>query len=197
MARLFIQTDGTTTSPRELNLGVTRVGRGADNDIVVSHASVSYHHCELELGLDFLVVRDCGSTNGTFINDQPVKESRLEPGQALRFGQVAARVDWSRNEVNVPKIETPKLAASVSLGNDVLSCVKHEAVPASWYCPKCDHYFCTRCTHDVHLVGRPSRRTCADCGVAVELAPWADGRPKKQSLWGRIKKTFSRTVKVR
>jgi len=197
MARLFIQTDGTTASPKELNWGINRVGRGADNDIVVGHASVSYHHCELELGLDFLVVRDCGSTNGTFINGQPVKEARLAPGQTLRFGQVSATVDWSLNEVNVPKIEAPKLAASVSLGNEVLSCVMHEAIPSSWHCPKCNQYFCTRCTHDVHLVGRPSRRTCANCGVAVELTPWADARPRKQSLWGRIKKSFSRTVKVR
>jgi len=197
MARLFIHTEGTTASPKELNLGITRLGRGEDNDIVVDHASVSYHHCEFELGLDSLVVRDCGSTNGTFINNQPVKEARLEPGQTLRFGQVAATVDWSRGQVNVPKIEAPQLAACVPLGNDVLSCLKHAAVPASWHCPKCDQYYCTGCTHDVHLVGRPSRRTCADCGVAVELAPWADARSKKQSLWGRIKKTFSRTVKVR
>lgn len=197
MARLFIQTDGTTASPKELNLGITRVGRGADNDIVINHASVSYHHCELELGLDYLVVRDCGSTNGTFINNQPVKEARLEPGQALRFGQVTATVESSRDHVNVPMVEAPKLAASVPLSNGALSCLKHKTVPASWHCPKCDQYFCTRCTHDVHLVGRPSRRTCADCGVAVALAPWVEGRPKKQSIWGRIKKTFSRTVRVR
>ena len=197
MARLFIQTDGTTASPRELNWGITRIGRGADNDIVVNHASVSHHHCEFELGLDFLFVRDCGSTNGTFVNDQPVKEAPLETGQTLRFGQVVATVDWSREQINVPKLDAPKLAASIALGNDVLSCLKHEAIPASWHCPKCHHYFCTRCTHDVHLVGRPSRRTCADCGVAVELAPWADARTKKQSLWGRIKRTFSRTVKMR
>jgi hypothetical protein len=197
MARLFIQTDGITASPRELNWGITRIGRGEDNDIILNHASVSYHHCQLELGLDSLLVRDCGSTNGTFVNDRPVQEARLENGQTLRFGQVAATVEWARDQVNVPKIETPKLAASVALGDAVLSCLRHDAVPSSWHCPKCDHYFCTRCIHDVHLVGRPSRRTCPDCGVAVELAPWADVRKQKQSLWGRIKKTFSRTTRVR
>jgi len=197
MARLFIQADGTSASPKELKWGITRVGRGVDNDVVVNHASVSYHHCELELGLDYLIVRDLGSTNGTFINNQRVQEARLEPGQMLRFGQVSANVEWSGDRVNVPRVEAPKLAASVALGNGVLSCLRHETVPSLWHCPKCDHYLCTSCTHDVHLVGRPSRRTCADCGTAVELAPWADARPRKQSLWGRIKKSFSRTVKVR
>ena len=114
MARLFIQTDGTTASPRELNWGITRIGRGADNDIVINHASVSHHHCELELGLDFLFARDCGSTNGTFVNDQPVKEAQLETGQTLRFGQVVATVDWSRDQINVPKLDAPKLAASAN-----------------------------------------------------------------------------------
>lgn len=196
MARLFIQLDGVNVGPKELNWGVTRIGRGEDNDIVINHASVSYHHCELELGPDFLIVRDGGSTNGTFVNNQPTREARLEPGQTIRFGQVPATVEWSRQQVNVPTVEAPKLAASLALGDGVLSCLKHEAIPATWHCPKCGNYFCTGCTHDVHLVGRPSRRTCPHCGVPVELTPWAD-RPKKKSVWGRIKKAFSRTMRVK
>jgi pSer/pThr/pTyr-binding forkhead associated (FHA) protein len=196
MARLFFQLDGANIGPKELNWGVTRVGRGEDNDVIIQHASVSYHHCELELGLDFLIVRDCGSTNGTFVANQPVKEARLEPGQPVRFGQVPVTLEWSREQVNVPKVEAPKRAASVDLGDGVMSCLKHEAIPSTWHCPKCNEYFCTGCTRDVHLVGRPSRRTCAGCGMAVELAPWAD-KPKKRSIWGRIKKALSRTVRVK
>jgi hypothetical protein len=181
----------------ELKWGVTRVGRGADNDLVLDHASISYHHCELELALDSLVVRDCGSTNGTFLNGQPVREARLESGQTLRIGQISATVDWTQAQVTVPTVEAPKLAASTALGDGVLSCLQHATVPASWHCPKCDQYFCTGCTRDVHLVGRPSRRTCAQCGEAVEPAPWAGPRKARQTVWGRIKKAFSRTVKVR
>lgn len=197
MAILCIQRDGVAASLIELNLGITRIGRGADNDVVINHASVSSHHCDLELGPDFVVVRDSDSTNGTFINDQQVKEARLEPGQTLRFGQVMATIDWSSDKVTVPKVAPPKMAASANLGDGVLSCLRHEAVLASWHCHQCDHYFCTGCTRDVHLKGRPSRRTCPDCGGAVELAPWASARSKKQSLWSRIKKTFNRTERVR
>jgi hypothetical protein len=197
MARLIIQTDGVNAAPKELNWGITRVGRGAENDVIIDHPSVSYHHCEMELGLDFVIVRDCGSTNGTFINDQSVKEAKLEQGQTLRFGQVQAAVEWSRAEINVPKVTAPKTAASVDLGDGVLSCLKHSNFPATWHCPKCSSYFCTGCTHDVHLVGRPSRRTCPLCGVLVELAPWADAGPKKRSIWGRIKKALSRTIRVK
>ena len=106
-------------------------------------------------------------------------------------------VEWSNQQVVVPKVEAPKQRASVPLGDGVLSCLKHETLPAVWHCAKCTQYFCTGCTRDVHLVGRPSRRLCAECSAPVELAPWADGRGKKKSLWGRIKKTFSRTMRVR
>ena len=197
MAILSIQRDGVATSPIELNLGITRIGRAADNDVVINHASVSSHHCNLELGPDFVVVRDSESTNGTFINDQRVKEARLAPGQILRFGQVTATIDWSSDQVTVPEVAPPKMAASANLGDGVLSCIKHETVSASWHCPRCDQYFCTGCTHDVHLVGRPSRRTCPGCGGTVQLAPWADTRKKKQSLWSRIKKSFNRTARMR
>jgi hypothetical protein len=197
MAKIFIQQEGAAVLPKELNWGITRIGRGGDNDIVIDHSSVSYHHCELELGLDYLVVRDCGSTNGTFVNGRRVADARLEPGQPIRFGQVPATVEWSCEEVHVPEIQAPKLAASIELESGVWSCLKHETVPASWVCPKCEKYFCTGCTRDVHLVGRPSRRTCAECGGPVQLAPWADGRRKKQSLWGRIKKTLSRTMRMK
>jgi hypothetical protein len=197
MAILFIQQDGVAVSPIELNLGITRIGRAANNDVVINHSSVSSHHCNLELGPDSVIVRDCDSTNGTFVNDQRVQVARLEPGQSLRFGQVMATIEWSSDRVNVPKLAPLKVSASVVLGDGVLSCLKHEAVSATWHCPRCDHYFCTGCTRDVHLVGRPSRRTCPDCGGAVELAPWASAREKKQSLWGRIKKTFNRTARMR
>ena len=197
MARLLIQSEGISIGPRELNWGITRLGRGSENDVVINHPSISYHHCELELGLDFVLVRDCVSTNGTFINDGRIKEARLDAGQVLRLGQVVVSVEISRDPIAVPKVEAPRVPESVPLGDGVLSCLKHTTIPAVWHCSKCGKFYCTACTRDVHLVGRPSRKLCPACSVAVELAPWADGKPRKKSIWGRIKKSFSRTSRVR
>ena len=105
MAKISFRHNGASLGFRELNWGITRLGRANDNDIKVDHPSLSSHHCEIELGLDFLVIRDCGSTNGSFLDGQRFTETRLEPGQALRFGDVEVTVERSLEAVSVPAIE--------------------------------------------------------------------------------------------
>jgi hypothetical protein len=197
MARLHIQLDGAPVLSRELKWGITRIGRGEDNDVVVSHPSLSQHHCEMELGIDFLKVRDLGSTNGTIVGDQTVTEAFLAPGERLRFGQVPATVEWSQESVHVPAIEAQGLPVSVELGDGVLSCIKHTTTVASWHCEECDKYFCSGCIKDVRLVGRPPRRVCPECSQTVVPAPWADGGQRKQSWWKRIKTTVTRAAGLR
>lgn len=188
--------DGSSVS-RELNWGTTRIGRAADNDIAIAHASLSQRHCEIELGLGYLRVRDLGSTNGTFVADQGVTEAPLSPGDRLRLGLVTAVVEWSQEDVSVPVIEAPKLPSSLDLGNGVLSCIKHPASVALWHCSSCVKYFCSGCIKDVRLVGRPPRRVCPECGRLVEPAPWAEDSSRNKSLWNRFKATISRAISGR
>ena len=49
---------------------------------------ISLVHCELALSNDGVYLNDCDSTNGTFLNGDPVKEAWLSPGQELRLGDV-------------------------------------------------------------------------------------------------------------
>src|SRR5260221_9247931 len=88
MAKLVIQSQGFNNQVINLNLGVNRFGRSAGNDVIVEHATISSKHCEIALGDGVVTVRDCGSTNGTYINGQPVMEAKLAPGQIFRPGDV-------------------------------------------------------------------------------------------------------------
>src|SRR5215831_7047455 len=88
MAKLVIKSPGFNNQVINLNLGVNRVGRSPGNDIVIEHATISSKHCEILLGDGEVSVRDCGSTNGTYINDHPAMESKLTAGQILRLGDV-------------------------------------------------------------------------------------------------------------
>jgi hypothetical protein len=94
MAKLVVLSEGMTGQTYELKVDKTTVGRVEDNTFQVAHPSVSSHHCEVLLRGSEVVVKDLGSTNGTFINGQQItNEGLLKPGQILRLGQVDLRLD--------------------------------------------------------------------------------------------------------
>ena len=54
----------------EINLGLpnVRIGSAPDNDLVLTDRAVSRRHAEIRMTPNGLLLRDLGSTNGTFIN---------------------------------------------------------------------------------------------------------------------------------
>jgi hypothetical protein len=88
MVTIRIMHPATGGQVLELPPGRYRVGRQADNDVVIDAESVSGHHCELGVEGGRLSVRDLGSTNGTFVNRRAVEEAMVEPGQTLQLGRV-------------------------------------------------------------------------------------------------------------
>ena len=64
------------------------IGRSPKCDIQVDQESVSRNHCRIRhTGAEFLV-RDLGSTNGTYVNDDLVgEEGRLRHGDQLKVGR--------------------------------------------------------------------------------------------------------------
>jgi pSer/pThr/pTyr-binding forkhead associated (FHA) protein len=71
--------------------GSTRLGRALDNDIVVSHSSVSRHHASIEAVDGGFEVRDLQSQNGTFVGDERVTRRRIVSGDSIRLGQAPFR----------------------------------------------------------------------------------------------------------
>src|ERR1043165_1657186 len=78
VARLLKKTADGLDQVLELNLGVNRFGRDPETDFPVDHPTVSAMHCEIILTAEGVLLRDCNSTNGTFINDEPVKNAVLD-----------------------------------------------------------------------------------------------------------------------
>src|SRR5690242_19619585 len=103
MAKLEIKTAGLGHQVIELRLGVNRLGRAADNDVQLEHPSVSATHCELLLGCGPIAVRDCGSTNGTFVDGAPVQTATLLAGQTLRLGGVELLLADAQVPVSIPR----------------------------------------------------------------------------------------------
>ena len=84
------QSAGQSPQRWTLNRDVVRIGRGADNDIVLNDREVSRNHAEVRLEGDDYILTDLGSTNGTFVNDQRIiRPIRLRDGDRLSMaGQV-------------------------------------------------------------------------------------------------------------
>jgi two-component system cell cycle response regulator len=70
-----------------LEASPTRIGRGADNQIVLDGDSVSRRHAQIERRDDGWVVLDVGSTNGTYCNDDQIQgEVTLRNGDRVKVG---------------------------------------------------------------------------------------------------------------
>ena len=64
------------------------VGRGLSSDIALYDPTISRRHAELTAGADGVLVKDLGSSNGTFVNGARVTTGRLQPEDAVTFGRV-------------------------------------------------------------------------------------------------------------
>ena len=85
---------------------VKTVGRGAQCQIVVAHGTVSGTHCEIQqLGNGSFVIRDLGSTNGTYVNGQKVymQWTALQCGDALKLGGYECAFESPRGNLPVLK----------------------------------------------------------------------------------------------
>jgi len=65
----------------------TVLGRGTEADIVVDDTGVSRQHVRLDRTDYGTIITDLGSTNGTFVEDQRIREATLLDGNAITIGR--------------------------------------------------------------------------------------------------------------
>jgi pSer/pThr/pTyr-binding forkhead associated (FHA) protein len=74
-----------------IKVPVVNIGRGDYNDVIISDPSVSTMHAKLQRREAVWILTDLGSTNGTFVEGEPLKgELALGPGTTIRFGDILA-----------------------------------------------------------------------------------------------------------
>lgn len=69
-----------------------RVGRSSKNDVVIVDPLMSRHHCRIGFKENLLCVSDLGSANETLVNDKPIREVLLAPGDHILLGETTLRV---------------------------------------------------------------------------------------------------------
>ena len=194
MAKLQIQTAGFDNPLLDLRLGANRVGRSPDADFPIPHPTVSALHCELILRESGVTVRDLGSTNGTFVNDQPVTEAELSAGQTLRLGDVELLVENTDVIVAIPTFNRTDLPAPpvVEAGGFIV-CPRHHTAHVTYQCTVCKEVMCDVCVHQLRRKGgKKVLLLCPLCSEPVEPLGGAHKQVKK-SLFARV----SETVKLK
>jgi transcriptional regulator with PAS, ATPase and Fis domain len=82
--------------------GVARVGSAQGNHLPLLDDTVSRVHCELHIRADSVVIRDCGSTNGTFVDDVRIREGEVRPGATVRVGKSLFRIEAAEGATFIP-----------------------------------------------------------------------------------------------
>jgi DNA-binding NtrC family response regulator len=77
----------------QVEQSVARVGSAPGNHLWLADPTVSRVHCELRLRMDGVVLKDCDSTNGTYVEGVRLREGELRPGTAVRVGNSVFRIE--------------------------------------------------------------------------------------------------------
>ena len=192
MARLLIKTDGLANETLELRFGANHVGRDPACDFTITHPSVSALHCELVLSSDGVLIHDCDSTNGTFVNGEPVKDAWLRAGQTVQLGEVTLFVENTDIAIAIPQYERERPKPPVVLPGGVILCVRHPQMQATYKCTHCGEVMCGNCVHTLRRKGGRPLFLCLHCSQPCELISVAEPPKKKTVL-----QTLQRTVKLR
>lgn len=72
----------------QMRAKIFSIGRGKNNDLILTHPSISRNHLQVFINEDGMVfITDLGSANGTYVNGHKVKDSvLLETGDILKLG---------------------------------------------------------------------------------------------------------------
>ena len=77
-------------------------GSALDNDLTIEgDKTVSRRHIEIQMRDDGILVKDLGSTNGTFYQNARIREIYVQPDTELRVGQTSIRITTADQRVPV------------------------------------------------------------------------------------------------
>ncbi len=187
MASLLIKSEGFRDQVIELKLGLNRCGRNPANDFQINHGTISGRHCELVLSDRELVVRDCDSTNGTFVDGKRVHSAILSPGNTLRLGDIELLVENTDVMIAIPQVAPPEQPAPpVVLADGSLICPRHPQARATLQCTHCRQVLCDECVHRLRRRGGKLWNLCPRCSHVCEPI---GGEKKKKSLFAFLRKT--------
>lgn len=104
--RLVIQSGSLAGQIVDLTKDSLTIGRGADNDVVISDNVVSRRHCQIQRAANDWMITDLGSANGTHVNGQRITTpTLLRPGDLIRVGQTTLQAQAIAEPPTLPSVQ--------------------------------------------------------------------------------------------
>ncbi len=114
MPKLVLSMDGLVLKEMPLGKERTTIGRKPDNDIQIDNLAISGHHAVITCITNDAFLEDRNSTNGTYLNGQPVKKNVLRNNDVIELGKYKIKflADDTRPGLSASEmIETAALAS--------------------------------------------------------------------------------------
>ena len=112
--------------------GRLTIGRGPNNDLILPSMLVSREHAEISRAGNDIVLRDRGSSNGTFLNEVQVREEVLGDGDSIRIGSYRLIFDEGAvrgfNEERTVRIDALEVGKTIG-DNTILTGISMSAFP--------------------------------------------------------------------
>ncbi len=112
-ARLRIETGAAAGQVFEFERDVIRLGSNPQNDVVLPDDTVSRSHAEIVRTPEGILVRDLGSTNGTFLGPIRVREVFLAEVQRFRLGRTELTFESADEVIDIVPSRAEKLEGLV------------------------------------------------------------------------------------
>src|SRR6476660_6020143 len=91
------------------------IGRDPQCNLRPASPLISKRHCAVKVRQGKVYIEDYGSTNGTFLNDQPVKgEVAMKDGDFLKAGPLSFKVAIEGHPASNPTPTNKNLPATIS-----------------------------------------------------------------------------------
>lgn len=100
----------------QIDRDLIRIGARSDNDVVLKDTTVSRMHAEIVRGREGTILRDLGSTNGTFVGPVRVREVYLAPDTRFRVGKTDLIYSPADEVINVVPSDSDRFEGLVGRG---------------------------------------------------------------------------------
>lgn len=87
MAQLTLTFSGRIVGTYAIDRDRMTIGRRPNSHLYIDNLAVSGEHCVISRTNEGHILEDRGSTNGTYVNEEPVQRHLLCPGDVIRVGR--------------------------------------------------------------------------------------------------------------